>query len=163
MKLEPLVDPHKVSMPPLHIQLELMKTFVKNPRFSRISKYLEYSFPKLSCTSSSWNFHWTADMEDPGVPGIPRAFHLQRIDLLRFAWKSQGWQLWRMIKTLVKSYEKNGHWLFLKVHIVGAHLNFKVMWAQWEEQDYCFQHFMLNFEHCYQGQWWKHGRLLLGK
>ena len=49
VKWEPLVDPKKVLMPPLHIKLGLMKQFVTAlDKESAAVKYLEEFFPKLS-------------------------------------------------------------------------------------------------------------------
>ena len=49
VKWEPLVDPQKVLMPPLHIKLGLMKQFVTAlDKESAAFKYLQDFFPKLS-------------------------------------------------------------------------------------------------------------------
>ncbi|XP_051513688.1 SUMO-interacting motif-containing protein 1 isoform X3 [Myxocyprinus asiaticus] len=49
VKWEPLVDPQKVLMPPLHIKLGLMKQFVRAlDKESATFKYLQDFFPKLS-------------------------------------------------------------------------------------------------------------------
>ncbi|XP_061419050.1 uncharacterized protein LOC133349530 [Lethenteron reissneri] len=49
VKWEPLVDPRKVLMPPLHIKLGLMKQFVRAvDKESAAFKYLQDFFPKLS-------------------------------------------------------------------------------------------------------------------
>ncbi|XP_061404363.1 uncharacterized protein LOC133340279 isoform X2 [Lethenteron reissneri] len=49
VKWEPLVDPRKVLMPPLHIKLGLLKQFVRSvDKESAAFKYLHDFFPKLS-------------------------------------------------------------------------------------------------------------------
>jgi hypothetical protein len=49
VKLEPLVDPRKVPMPPLYIKLGLMKQFVTAlDKESAAFEYLRDFFPKLS-------------------------------------------------------------------------------------------------------------------
>ncbi|XP_051524523.1 uncharacterized protein LOC127423891 [Myxocyprinus asiaticus] len=49
IKWEPLMDPRKVLMPPLHIKLGLMKQFVRAlDKESAAFKYLQDFFPKLS-------------------------------------------------------------------------------------------------------------------
>ncbi|KAL6481179.1 hypothetical protein MHYP_G00092590 [Metynnis hypsauchen] len=49
VKWEPLVDPRKVLMPPLHIKLGLIKQFVRAlDKESRAFNYLQDIFPKLS-------------------------------------------------------------------------------------------------------------------
>lgn len=49
MKAVPLVDAQKVLLPPLHIKLGLMKTFVKNlDRNGAAFQYLAEKFPEIS-------------------------------------------------------------------------------------------------------------------
>ena len=49
VKWEPLIEPHKVLMPLLHIKLGLIKQFVTAlDKESAVFKYLQDRFPKLS-------------------------------------------------------------------------------------------------------------------
>jgi len=51
VKAVPLVDAQKVLLPPLHIKLGLMKTFVKNlDRNGAAFQYLAEKFPEISET-----------------------------------------------------------------------------------------------------------------
>ena len=46
---KPLVEPEKISLPPLYIKLGLMKQFVKTLDFhGDCFKYIGYTFPRLS-------------------------------------------------------------------------------------------------------------------
>jgi hypothetical protein len=69
VKWEPLVDPQKVLMPPLHIKLGLMKQFVTGlDKESSAFKYLQDFFPKLSeAKGQSRCLHRTTDKKDHGV------------------------------------------------------------------------------------------------
>lgn len=165
VKWEPLVDPQKVLMPPLHIKLGLIKQFVKAlDKNSSAFKYLQDLFPKLSEAKVT-----------AGIfvgPQIKKIFEceefpkkLTRVE--KAAWMSfmsvvQGFlgnhkaaNYVELVESLVENYGKMGCRMSLKLHILDAHLDkFKEnMGAYSEEQGERFHQDIMEFERRYQGQY----------
>ena len=60
MLFEPLVDPKKVLLPPLHIKLGMMKLFKKLlPKDGQTFQYLSSKFPSLSEAKLKQGFCWS--------------------------------------------------------------------------------------------------------
>lgn len=163
IKWEPLVDPVKVLMPPLHIKLGLMKQFVAGlDKESAAFKHLQHLFPKLSEAKVK-----------AGVfvgPQIKKVMECKEFPNLLGAKEKEAWASFvlvvkgflgnhkaenhvELIETLIKNYRKMGCRMSLKVHILDAHLdNFKEnMGAYSEEQGERFHQDMKHFERRYQG------------
>ena len=165
MKWEPLIEPHKVLMPPLHIKLGLIKQFVTAlDKESAAFQYLQDLFPKLSEAKVRAGI-----FVGPQIKKIIEcedfAKLLNRTE--RAAWSSfvavvQGFlgnhkaeNYVELVQTLIKNYAKMGCRMSLKVHILDSHLDkFKEnMGAYSEEQGERFHQDILDFERRYQGQY----------
>jgi hypothetical protein len=165
VKWEPLVDPQKVLMPPLHIKLGLMKQFVTGlDKESSAFKYLQDFFPKLSEAKVK-----AGVFIGPQIKKIMECneFPKKLTCKEKTAWNSfiavvQGFlgnhkaeNYVELVENLVKNYGTMGCRMSFKVHILDAHLDkFKEnMGAYSEEQGERFHQDMLNFERRYQGQY----------
>ena len=165
VKWEPLVDPQKVLMPPLHIKLGLMKQFVTGlDKESSAFKYLQDFFPKLSEAKVK-----AGVFIGPQIKKIMECneFPKKLTSKEKTAWNSfiavvQGFlgnhkaeNYVELVENLVKNYGTMGCRMSFKVHILDAHLDkFKEnMGAYSEEQGERFHQDMLNFERRYQGQY----------
>ncbi|XP_058885016.1 uncharacterized protein LOC131737778 [Acipenser ruthenus] len=165
VKWEPLVDPRKVLMPPLHIKLGLMKQFVRAlDKESAAFKYLQDFFPKLSEAKVK-----AGVFVGPQIKKILECneFPKKLTSKEKAAWNSfvavvQGFlgnhkaqNYVELVETLVKNYGTMGCRMSLKVHILDAHLDkFKEnMGAYSEEQGERFHQDMLDFERRNQGQY----------
>ncbi|KAL7877007.1 hypothetical protein SRHO_G00036500 [Serrasalmus rhombeus] len=165
VKWEPLVDPRKVLMPPLHIKLGLIKQFVRAlDKESRAFNYLQDLFPKLSEAKIK-----AGVFVGPQIKKIIECSEfpkkLNRKD--RAAWNSfvavvRGFlgnhkdeNYVQLVQTLIKNYAAMGCRMSLKIHILDAHLDkFKEnMGAYSEEQGERFHQDIMNFECRYQGQY----------
>jgi len=165
VKWEPLVDPKKVLMPPLHIKLGLMKQFVTAlDKESSAFKYLHEFFPKLSEAKIQ-----AGVFVGPQIKKIleSKEFPKKLTTKENAAWNSfaavvNGFlgnnkveNYVELVETLVKNYGKMGCKMSLKVHILDSHLDkFKEnMGAYSEEQGERFHQDILDFERRYQGQY----------
>ena len=165
VKWEPLMDPRKVLMPPLHIKLGLMKQFVTAlDKESVAFKYLQGFFPKLSEAKVK-----------AGVfvgPQIKRIMECKDFSKMLSRTEKAVWNSFvavvrgflgnnkaenyvELVETLVNNYSKMGCRMSLKVHILDAHLDkFKEnIGAYSEEQGERFHQDILDFERRYQGQY----------
>ncbi|XP_058862618.1 uncharacterized protein LOC131704953 [Acipenser ruthenus] len=165
VKWEPLVDPRKVLMPPLHIKLGLMKQFVRAlDKESAAFKYLQDFFPKLSEAKVK-----AGVFVGPQIKKILECneFPKKLTSKEKAAWNSfvavvrgflgnhKAENYVELVETLVKNYGTMGCRMSLKVHILDAHLDkFKEnMGAYSEEQGERFHQDILDFERRYQGQY----------
>ncbi|XP_058883872.1 uncharacterized protein LOC131737639 [Acipenser ruthenus] len=165
VKWEPLVDPRKVLMPPLHIKLGLMKQFVRAlDKESAAFKYLQDFFPELSEAKVK-----AGVFVGPQIKMILECneFPKKLTSKEKAAWNSfvavvrgflgnhKAENYVELVETLVKNYGTMGCRMSLKVHILDAHLDkFKEnMGAYSEEQGERFHQDILDFEHRYQGQY----------
>ena len=165
VKHDPLIDPKKVLMPPLHIKLGLIKQFVKaldkeGPAF----KFLQSLFPKLSEAKVK-----------AGVfvgPQIKKIMKSEKFSDLLNAVENEAWKSFvavvqgflgnnmddnyaELVANLVNSYGKMGCRMSMKLHILHAHLDeFKSnLGAYSEEQGERFHQDIKDFETRYQGQY----------
>lgn len=165
VKWEPLIEPTKVLMPPLHIKLGLVKQFVKAlDKESAAFKYLEDLFPRLSEAKVKAGI-----FVGPQIKKIIECdeFTKKLTRTEKAAWKSfvavvQGFlgnykaeNYKQLVKTLIKNYAKMGCRMSLKVHILDAHLDkFKENMGDYsEEQGERFHQDIMDFERRYQGQY----------
>lgn len=165
VKWEPLIDPQKVLMPPLHIKLGLIKQFVTVlDKESAAFKYLKHLFPKLSEAKVNAGI-----FVGPQIKKIIECDEFAKLlnRTEKTAWNSfvavvhgflgnhKAENYVHLVQTLIKNYAKMGCRMSLKVHILDAHLEkFKQnMGAYSEEQGERFHQDMLDFERRYQGQY----------
>ncbi|GBN45666.1 hypothetical protein AVEN_147910-1 [Araneus ventricosus] len=125
----PVVEPHKIIIPPLHIKLGLVKNLVKAmdknwPAFN----YLHEKFPRLSVAKIKEGvFVW---------PQIKQLFRHPKFEKLL---RSKGKQVWDQVSTNFLGNDKADKYLVedmlalfqdfgcnmsLKIHFLDAHLNF---------------------------------------
>ncbi|KAL7880613.1 hypothetical protein SRHO_G00028670 [Serrasalmus rhombeus] len=146
VKWEPLVDPRKVLMPPLHIKLGLIKQFVRAlDKESRAFSYLQDFFPKLSeAKIKAGVFVGPQIKKIIECSEFPKKLNRKE----RAAWNSfvavvRGFlgnhkyeNYVQLVQTLIKNYAAMGCRMSLKIHILDAHLDkFKEnMGAYSEEQ-----------------------------
>ncbi|KAL6477291.1 hypothetical protein MHYP_G00131260 [Metynnis hypsauchen] len=165
VKWEPLVDPCKVLMPPLHIKLGLIKQFVRAlDKESRAFNYLQDLFPKLSeAMIKAGVFVGPQIKKIIECSEFPKKLNRKE----RAAWNSfvavvrsflgnhKDENYVQLVQTLIKNYAAMGCRMSLKIHILDAHLDkFKEnMGAFSEEQGERFHQDIMNFERHYQGQY----------
>src|SRR5215469_12926628 len=165
VKWEPLVEPHKVLMPPLHIKLGLMKQFVTAlDKDSAAFTYLQNIFPKLSKAKIKAGIFVGPQikkvMESVEFPQLlteqeKGAWH-SFLEVVRgFLGKHKAENYVELVQTLVRKYHEMGCRMALQDHILDAHLDkFKEnMGAFSEEQGERFHQDILDFEGYYQGQY----------
>lgn len=165
VKWEPLMDPQKVLMPPLHIKLGLIKQFVKAlDKESAAFKYLHDLFPKLSEAKIKAGVFVGPQikkiMESEEFPKMlsrkEKAAWNSFVAVVRgFLGNHKAENYVDLVANLVKKYCAMGCKMSLKVHILDAHLHhFKEnMGAYSEEQGERFHQDIMDFERRYQGQY----------
>lgn len=165
VKKQPLVNPAKILMPPLHIKLGLIKQFVKAlDRNSEAFKYLESLFPELSEAKVKGGI-----FVGPQIKKLMKTTDFSRL-LNRN--EKQAWASFvsvvtgflgnerdenyeELVSNLVQNYAVMGCRMSMKLHMLDAHLyNFKDnMGAYSEEQGERFHQDLRSFEHRYQGKY----------
>jgi hypothetical protein len=161
----PLVDPKKVFLPPLHIKLGLAKNFIKAlDTESKAFKYLSTVFPKVS----------EAKLRE-GVLNGPQIRKLAEDDcfeklmrrLERDAWiafkdicggflgnhRAENYR--ELVQKLILSYQKLGVNMSLKIHLLHSHLDFfpENLGQVSDEQGERFHQDIATMEQRYQGKW----------
>ena len=131
---ESLVNPKKILMPPLHIKLGLIKQFVKALDKNGSSfKFIQTMFPGISYAKLKEGI-----FVGPDIRKMLRSeeFKNQMNPLEKKAWssfedvvknflgnhKSDNYKL--LIKNLIKSFQKLGCKMSLKIHLLDSHLDF---------------------------------------
>ena len=165
IKWEPLVEPQKVLMPPLHMKVGLIKQFFtaldKDPA---AFKCLQDLFLKLSEAKVK-----TGTFIGQQIKKIIECDNFAKLlsRTEQATWKSfvavvHGFlghhkteSYVQLVQTLRKNYTKMGCRMSLKVHILDAHLDkFKEnMGAYSEEQGECFHQDIMESERRYLGQY----------
>jgi hypothetical protein len=165
VKWEPLIDPRKVLMPPLHIKLGLIKQFVTAlDKESAAFKYLQDLFPQLSEAKVNAGIFVGPQIKkiiecDEFAKKLSRkeeAAWNSFVAVVRgFLGNHKAENYEQLVQDLIKNYSKMGCRMSLKVHILDAHLDkFKEnMGAYSEEQGERFHQDILDFERRYQGQY----------
>ena len=128
VKWEPLIEPQKVLMPPLHIKLGLIKQFVTAlNKESAGFKYLQVLFPKLSEAKVKVGI-----FVEPQIKRITECDELAKLlnRKQKTAWNSfvvvvhgflgnhKAENYVQLVQTLIKNYAKMGCRMSLKVHIL---------------------------------------------
>lgn len=162
---EPLVDPKRILLPPLHIKLGLMKSFVKRMNQEDAAyKYLRGKFPRLS----------DAKVKE-GVfigPQIRDLFRDQHFDEVlqgdeKAAWESlksvcsqflgkrRATNYKELVANLLLCYQKLGCNMSLKLHFLHSHLDFfpEDCGAVSDEHGERFHQDIAAMEKRYEGKW----------
>jgi len=163
---EPLVDPQKVLLPPLHIKLGLMKQFTKAlDRESEAFEHLRSKFPGLSEAKIK-----------AGIFVGPQIKELMKSTIfsekLEYIEEEEAWNSFvavvegflgnhraenhvELVETMVKKFGEMGCRMSVKLHMLDAHLgNFKEnLGAYSEEQGERFHQDVQEFERRYVGQY----------
>lgn len=163
---KPLVAPNRIILPPLHIKLGLIKQFIKKLEHdSKPFIYLKQElFPKLSL----------AKLKE-GVlvgPQIRKIMKDAKFETLLKPVEKTAWKAFKDVVTgflgnnkaanyeariskLLKSYEKMGCLMNLKLHFLDSHLDFfpDNLGDVSDEQGERFHQAILSMEKRYQGRW----------
>ena len=133
VKWEPLVDPRKVLIPPLHIKLGLMKQFVTAlDKESAAFNCIQDFFPQLSEAKVKAGVFVGPQikkiMECKEFPKkltrVEKAAWNSFVSVVRgFLGNSKAENDVELVETLVKNYGTMGCRMSLKVHILDAHLD----------------------------------------
>ncbi len=165
VKHEPIVDPAKVLIPPLHIKLGLIKQFVKQlDSAGQAFQHVRQLFPKLSETKIKSGVFIGPQVKQL-INSDAFARTLSRVE--RAAWSSfvavvQGFlgnnkatDYGRLIEQLITSYRRMGCRMSLKLHMLHSHLDeFKENMCDYsEEQGERFHQDIRSFEERYKGQY----------
>lgn len=165
VKNDPLVDPQKVLLPPLHIKLGLMKNFVKAMNKNGAAfQYLRQKFSRLS----------EAKIKE-GIfvgPQIRNLFKDDNFDSVLEGKEKKAWDDFRLvannflgnkrsdsyaelIENMLSSYQKLGCNMSLKIHFLHSHLDFfpDNCGAFSDEHGERFHQDIANMEKRYQGKW----------
>lgn len=162
---EPLVDPEKVLMPPLHIKLGLIKQFVKALDVqSQAFNFLEGYFPELSSAkikagifvgpqtkklmASQEFFNLLTRIEKKAWNSFKAVVH-------NFLGNSKAENHVELITDLITNCSAMGCNMSLKLHMLASHLDkFKSnLGAYYEEHGERFHQDIKNFERRFQGQY----------
>ena len=144
--VEPLIEPQKVLMPPLHINLGLIKQFFTAlDKESEAFKYLQDLIPKLSEAKVKASFFIR--------PQIKKIIECDKFAKLLNRKEKTAWN---SFVTVIHGYLGNHKAIMsFKVYIFDAHLDqFKEnMGVYSKEQGEHFHQSILDFERLYQGQY----------
>jgi hypothetical protein len=165
VKQEALVESKKVLMPPLHIKLGLIKQFVTklNPEGNAF-RHIQELFPKLSEAKLK-----AGVFVGPQVKQLinSESFPKKLSKVERAAWTSfvavvhgflgnqRAENYRKLIENLVKTYQRMGCRMSLKLHVLHAHLDeFKENLGHYsEEHGERFHQDIRSFEERYKGQY----------
>ena len=162
----PLVDPQKIFLPPLHIKLGLMKTFVKT--MSKVNsegfQYLSRKFPKISAAKLKEGV-----FVGPEIREVLNDTNFQKTlcPLELKAWMAFKWLCENFlgnnkspmykdgVKNLLNAYEEMKCRMSLKIHFLHSHLDFfpKNLGSVSDEQGERFHQDIQTMENRYQGFW----------
>jgi hypothetical protein len=166
IQFPPLVDPHKIFMPPLHIKLGLMKNFVKAMAKTNSAgfQYLAQKFPKISAGKLREGI-----FVGPQIRQVllDEGFQQSLSDLECEAWEAFKWICENFlgnqkspmykegVKKLLASYQAMGCRMSLKLHFLHSHLDFfpENLGAVSDEQGERFHQDIQSMENRYQGFW----------
>ena len=161
----PLIERSKILLPPLHIKLGLAKQFVKSLKpTSHAFRYIRQMFPSLSEAKVKGGIFVG--------PQIRRMLASEELEEQMSDLERNAWQAFRMIvegflgkhrrddyvllvSNLIKSYEKLGCRMSLKLHFLHSHLDFfrDNLGNVSEEHGERFHQDIQVMEKRYQGRW----------
>jgi hypothetical protein len=167
----PLVESHKVLLPPLHIKLGLMKNFVKGmDKNGKGFQYLKEKFPKISNAKLEAGIFNGPQIREVLLDDNFRTV-LNRKELA--AWKSfklvvenflgnqKANNYEQLVSDMLKRFEQMKCRMSLKMHFLHSHLNFfpPNLGAVSDEHGERFHQTIASLENRYQGRW---GPAMLG-
>lgn len=165
VKNQPLVDPSRILLPPLHIKLGLMKSFVKALDQGRNTfKYLVEKFPRLSDAKIK-----AGVFVGPQIRELlnDREFRAQMNGLERRAWDSftlvvrnflgnvKADDYAEKVNAMVNNFQALGCRMSVKMHFLNSHLDYfpANLGDYSEEQGERFHQDICEMERRYQGRW----------
>ena len=165
VKAVPLVDAQKVLLPPLHIKLGLMKTFVKNlDRNGAAFQYLAEKFPEISEAKLKKGI-----FIGPQIRQLikDREFSSRMASVELTAWnsfvevvhnflrnsKSDDYE--NLVRQMIRNFQALGCRMSVKLHFLDSHLDYfpANLGAYSEEQGERFHQDITSMEKRYQGRW----------
>ena len=165
VKAVPLVDAQKVLLPPLHIKLGLMKTFVKNlVRNGAAFQYLAEKFPEISEAKLKEGI-----FIGPQIRQLikDREFSSRMASVELTAWnsfvevvhnflgnhKSDDYE--NLVRQMIRNFQALGCRMSIKLHFLDSHMDYfpANLGAYSEEQGERFHQDITSMEKRYQGQW----------
>ena len=165
VKAVPLVDAQKVLLPPLHIKLGLMKTFVKNlDRNGAAFQYLAEKFPEISEAKLKEGI-----FIGPQIRQLikDREFSSRMASVELTAWnsfvevvhnflgnhKSDDYE--NLVRQMIRNFQALGCRMSVKLHFLDSHLDYfpANLGAYSEEQGERFHQDITSMEKRYQGRW----------
>lgn len=162
---QPLVEPCKILLPPLHIKLGLMKQFVKAlDKEGHCFEYIQRAFPKLSDAKVQQGV-----FDGPQIRTLlkDKTFATTMTDTEKAAWlgfknvvenflgNTKGEQYQEIVTNMIESFRELGCLMNLKLHFLDSHLDsFPENLGDFsEEQGERFHQDMQEMERRYQGRW----------
>lgn len=162
---DPLVEPSKVLIPPLHLKLGMMTQFVKAlDKEGDCFQYLEEKFPEISDAKLQ-----AGVFDGPHIRTLFRdeKFVTKMTSTQKAAWlsfkdvaqnflgnhKSENYKT--LVNKLLKNYQKLGCLMNLKLHFLHSHLDYfpENLGDYSEEQGERFHQDLKEMERRYQGKW----------
>jgi hypothetical protein len=165
VKEQPLVDRHKVLLPPLHIKLGLMKNFIKALNHEGDAfKYLADKFPHISEAKLKAGIFIGPQIRQL-LKDTEFAAKMASVELS--AWngfrsvvenflgnhKSDDYE--HLLATMIQSFEALGCRMSVKIHFLHSHMDYfpSNLGAFSEEQGERFHQDICEMERRYQGHW----------
>lgn len=165
VKEKPLVEQRTILLPPLHIKLGLMKNFVKAlDKDADAFKYLALKFPHISEGKRRQGIFIGPEirelMKDNQFVSQMKAIELKawndfKAVVENFLGNKRSDDADQMIKQMIKSYEKLGSRMSVKMHFLNSHLGYfpENCGDYSEEQGERFHQEICEIEKRYQGKW----------
>jgi hypothetical protein len=162
---DPLVDPKKIFLPPLHIKLGLMKNFVKAMnKQSKAFTYLRQMFPRISDAKIKEGVFVGPQirevMNDSQFDGLLRgaeraAWTAFKNVVCNFLGNNKAPDYAAQVERLLKAYKSMGCNMSLKIHFLHSHLDFfpDNLGAVSDEHGERFHQDIAKMEKRYQGKW----------
>lgn len=165
VKYQPLIDPSKILLPPLHIKLGLMRSFVKALRKeSQAFLFLAKKFPNVSDAKLSAGIFDGPQirmlMKDPGFIEVmcmeeKNAWQSFKALSLNFLGNNRSPEYKAVVESLIKHFQKLGVRMSIKLHFLRSHLDYfpDNCGDYSEEQGERFHQDIKCMEDRYQGRW----------
>jgi hypothetical protein len=131
---KPLVDPKKILLPPLHIKLDIMKSFVKAlPKTGNCFKYLFKTFPHFSEAKLKEGFFVGPDIRKPmfdedvllTMTEVERgAWIAFKSVVTKFLGNNKEPDYVTIVANMLEKFKVLGCLMSLKIHFLNSHLDF---------------------------------------
>lgn len=165
VKYQPLVDPSKILLPPLHIKLGLMRSFIKSlKKESQVFLFLAKKFPKVSDAKLSAGIFDGPQirllMKDPGFTESmcveeKNAWQSFKSLCHNFLGNHRSPEYESIVKSLIETFHNLGVRMSIKLHFLRSHLDYfpDNCGDYSEEQGERFHQDIKCMEDRYQGRW----------